>query len=250
MAKLIISERQYKLIVNHIRENANLDPKSKAIVDDILGSLNEGSMDGILAKVQDYAKKGLITATVLSALMAAPQLTQAQKSQIQDYASQSSDMSVYQPAPKAGTVKADNVVSVNIMAEWNEYVKWLKAKGLSGDKRMNHIPFSKQAMATFKQEHPQFNLSYDHVTGIQKAMRRYRDFAIDMFKHNPNGGSPDTTVKKDMSNFMSWVMGTGDDGIAGEYTSQFIFPKKFFEFEKTGKKVDLGYADPALQNKK
>ena len=235
MPKLIITESQYrKILRNQIRENTmQLDAKSQEVVDDILGSLNE-DMNGIIAKVKEYVKKGLMTATVLSALMAAPQLTSAQKQEIKTVASTSTTQKV----------DVNSIVSIKEMSDWNDYVLWLKNKKLSGDKRMNSVEFSKKVMDAYKKEAPSTTVSYDRVVNIQKAIRRYRDYTIDIFRNHPEQGQPTANVKADMSNYMMWVLGTPDDGIAGEYTSQFMFPKKYMKDLDTKKTTTTGYADP------
>lgn len=60
--------------------------KEQEIIDDLLGTLNEGAFDDLLIKAKEYAKKGLLTAGVLAALMASPQLSSAQKAQVKDIA--------------------------------------------------------------------------------------------------------------------------------------------------------------------
>ena len=70
-------------LLKEIAEEKKPTPEEQMVIDDLLGSLQEGTFSNLLAKAKDYAKKGLLTATVLSALMAAPELTSAQKSQIQ-----------------------------------------------------------------------------------------------------------------------------------------------------------------------
>lgn len=61
-------------------------PEEQKVIDDLLGSLQEGMFDTLLTKAKAYAKKGLLTATVLAALMASPSLSSAQKAQIKDVA--------------------------------------------------------------------------------------------------------------------------------------------------------------------
>jgi hypothetical protein len=73
-------------LLKEIQDEKVLDSKEQDVVDDILGSLQEGMFDDVLEKVKNYAKKGLITASVLAALMAAPSLSSAQKSQISNIA--------------------------------------------------------------------------------------------------------------------------------------------------------------------
>lgn len=98
---------------------ATLSDDEQKVVNDILGQLNEeelteGSFNSMLQKVKDYAKKGAITAGVIAALLATPNLTTAQQTQIRDAAkienlsAQSSDyqfgaklVSTYKANPKA-----------------------------------------------------------------------------------------------------------------------------------------------------
>ena len=76
-----------KLTYNsRLQEGTTLKPEEQKVVDDILGSLDEGMFSNVLDKVKSYAKKGLLTATVLTALLGAPNLTQAQKQDIKDVA--------------------------------------------------------------------------------------------------------------------------------------------------------------------
>jgi hypothetical protein len=69
-----------------LSENKELTPEEQKVVDDILNSVNEGMFDDMLEKVKSYAKKGLITAAVLTTLLGAPNLTQAQRQDIKDIA--------------------------------------------------------------------------------------------------------------------------------------------------------------------
>jgi flagellar motor protein MotB len=72
---------------NLIKEEQTLSPEEQRIVDDILKGLDEGVFDNVLQKVKTYAKKGLLTAAVVTALLATPSLTQAQKQDIKQVAS-------------------------------------------------------------------------------------------------------------------------------------------------------------------
>jgi hypothetical protein len=69
-----------------LNENKELTPQEQEVVDDILNSVNEGMFDDMLEKVKKYARRGLITATVLTTLLGTPNLTQAQKQDIKDIA--------------------------------------------------------------------------------------------------------------------------------------------------------------------
>ena len=69
-----------------LNENKELTPEEQEVVDDILNSVNEGMFDDMLEKVKKYARRGLITATVLTTLLGTPNLTQAQRQDIKDVA--------------------------------------------------------------------------------------------------------------------------------------------------------------------
>lgn len=139
-------------LLKEVSENTPT-PDEQKVIDDLLGSLQEGAFDNLLAKAKNYAKKGLLTATVIAALVGSPELTKAQKTQIQGL-------------PKAQTTT--------------------------------------QAPA-------------------------------DM---NPNDPAD---VKNVDSNYMKWVLGTSDDGILGQYTSQFKFPHARLKIDD--KVIQLGLKD-------
>lgn len=143
--------------------------------------------------------------------------------------------------PTSISVPQTKSMDVSILANWNDYVEWLKKNGLSGNKKMNNIAFSKKTMEEYNKENPNSKLTYDMVKPIQTQIKKYRNSVIDYAK----SGKPvnfSFKPKSDYSNFMPWVLGTGEDGINGEFTSQFIFPKKYLRNLNTNTLVDLGYA--------
>ena len=83
MAQLINEAKRFQQLAGILTEAEQITPDQQKIVDDILNTLKEGMFDNMLSKVKEYAKKGLITATMLTTLLAAPNLSSAQKSSIQ-----------------------------------------------------------------------------------------------------------------------------------------------------------------------
>jgi hypothetical protein len=77
----IISEGQYKDQTENIYEAA-LKPEEKAVFDDLVNTLNEG--EGWLDKFKSYAKKGMITLGIISALLGGTALTMNQKQEVAD----------------------------------------------------------------------------------------------------------------------------------------------------------------------
>jgi hypothetical protein len=66
-----------------------LSSQEEKILNDILNemnSLNEADFNSTLEKIKNYVKKGLMTTAVLTALLAAPNFTQAQKAEINNIA--------------------------------------------------------------------------------------------------------------------------------------------------------------------
>jgi len=70
---------------SYMNEN-ELSSDEQEIVDDILNTLNEGMFGDVLDKIKLYAKKGLMTAGIIGALLSAPNFSQAQQQQIKQVA--------------------------------------------------------------------------------------------------------------------------------------------------------------------
>ena len=77
----IITEGQYKEKTENISE-ASLKPEEKQVFDDIVNTLNEG--EGWVEKLKSYAKKGMITLGIISALLGGTALTMDQKQEVVD----------------------------------------------------------------------------------------------------------------------------------------------------------------------
>ena len=88
MKKLVNEEfrRMQKLagLINENEEKINESPSEEKILDDILGSLEEGMFSNVLDKVKKYAKGGLITISILATLLGSTQLTTSQKDEVKD----------------------------------------------------------------------------------------------------------------------------------------------------------------------
>ena len=144
-----------------------------------------------------------------------------------------------QPKPAIQQV-AQKKVGVDTMQQWNNYIMWLKANKLSGDKRMNNVAFSKTTLDAYNKQNPNSTLTYDLVKPIQAQIKAYRQSIIDAHKNGANIKFAQPPGD-DYSGFMPWATGTTEDGINGEYTSQFMFPKTYLVNLNSGAKTDLGY---------
>jgi hypothetical protein len=77
----IITESQYKEQTENIYEMA-LKPEEKSVFDDLVTTINEG--EGWVDKLKSYAKKGMITLGIISALLGGTALTMNQKQEVVD----------------------------------------------------------------------------------------------------------------------------------------------------------------------
>jgi hypothetical protein len=77
----IITESQYKEQTENIYEMA-LKPEEKSVFDDLVTTINEG--EGWVNKLKSYAKKGMITLGIISALLGGTALTMNQKQEVVD----------------------------------------------------------------------------------------------------------------------------------------------------------------------
>lgn len=140
-----------------------------------------------------------------------------------------------------------DTLSPEMMGEWNNFIMWLKSKGLAGNPKMDHIAFSQQAMTAYKQENPDSKISYDIVRPVQTQIKNFRQYSINKIRQGKMDVKPvkDFNLAPDYSNYMDWVNKTTEDGILGQYTSQFMFPKYYITYmtdANRGVTTDMGYS--------
>ena len=77
----IITESEY-IEKNTTIYESSLNSEEKQVFDDIVSTINED--EGFIEKIKSYAKKGLITISILAALLGGSQISQNQKDQVID----------------------------------------------------------------------------------------------------------------------------------------------------------------------
>lgn len=140
-----------------------------------------------------------------------------------------------------------DTLSPEMMEEWNNFILWLRTKGLAGNPKMDHIAFSQQAMTAYKQETPDSKITYDIVRPVQTQIKNFRQYSINKIRQGKMDVKPvkDFNLAPDYSNYMDWVNKTTEDGILGQYTSQFMFPKYYITYmtdANRGVTTDMGYS--------
>lgn len=178
--------------------------------------------------IKDSLKKLGLSAAVIAALMASPQLSQAQKDVVGDLKAQTTMTTTTRTGtdvdginglytsqfsfPKAflknlNTGKVSDLgldgnkalqkvnesgLTIQQMAEWNNYVKWMQSKGFSGNKKMDNIEFSENVLEQYKKENPGFWVKDSNdIKKVQTVLKGYRLYTIGVFKLGV-----DTAIKK------------------------------------------------------
>ena len=191
-----------------------LSPKEQEQYKQALAILQDETLD---EGIKDSLKKLGLSAAVITALMASPQLSAAQKSAVSDLKSQitmtaKSDTSTGTDVdgingyftsqfrfPKAflknlntGKIKDlgykgnealqkinKSGITVTQMAEWNNFVTWMESKGYSGSRQMDHTKFSEDVLKEYKQENPGFWVKGSKdIEKVQECIKGYRDYTI------------------------------------------------------------------------
>tara|TARA_R110000868_G_scaffold91897_1_gene254731 strand:+ start:1892 stop:2563 length:672 start_codon:yes stop_codon:yes gene_type:complete len=104
---------------SRLQEGTTLKPEEQKVVDDILGSLDEGMFDNVLDKVKAYGRKGMLTAAIVTALLATPNLTQAQKQDVKNVAAtemSSHQVDIQKLATNQPTAKATQTQDVQVQS--------------------------------------------------------------------------------------------------------------------------------------
>jgi hypothetical protein len=80
-------------------------------------------------------------------------------------------------------------ITVQQMAEWNNFVGWMDQRGYTKNKNMDHKPYSKNVWEQYKKENPNFWINYtnsdltsDDVRKVQTVMKAYRLYTIAVWK--------------------------------------------------------------------
>ena len=79
-------------------------------------------------------------------------------------------------------------VSVQQMAEWNNFVKWMSSKGYSGSSKMDHTKFSENVLEQYRKENPNFWIKDSNdIKKIQDVIKAYRKYVIAVWKLGEDG---------------------------------------------------------------
>src|SRR6185312_6865089 len=130
-------------------------------------------------------------------------------------------------APKSSP-KIDN----NVRAAWNDYISWLDKKGLKGSPALDHNDLGGKMIDEYRKEHPDTPITREMVVPIQKEFSNYRNWAINQIESGKGAYAPGTN-KDNFLKSLSVV-----DGIPGQMTTSYSFPKSYMNTFENGKLVN------------
>lgn len=172
---------------------------------------------------------------------------------------------VQQAATDYSKWEAKRYVLDKKMEDWNDFTDWLRStkvedladeieterKGsgvLAGNPIMDHEDYSDVVLEVYKDKHPETSITKADVKPIQKQLGNYRDWTIATYIKNgkdTNKKNPiqfNFKVADNYSNYMSFVLKSGEDGIVGINTSRVRFPHEYLTDLDKGTTADLGFA--------
>jgi len=169
-----------------------LSPDEQEQYKQALAILKDDTLD---EGIKDKLKKLGLSAAVIAALLASPQLTQAQKTPLQQLANQPTTTQtvatrtttaidgklgsvtsrfLFPPAflvylntgnveklgiegnPELQRIASENKLTNDEMKSYNEFIKWLDNKGYKGSTKLDHTDFRLKVLNDYVKDHPDF----------------------------------------------------------------------------------------------
>jgi len=249
-------------LLKEVQAEKKLSPKDQEQYKQALAILQDETLD---EGIKDSLKKLGLSAAVIMALMVSPQLTSAQKAIVKDLKPQTTQKVTTVSDTRTGTDvdginglftsqfefptsflknlnsgKIKNLgyegnealqkvneagISVQQMAQWNNFKKWMVSKGYSGTKKMDNIKYSNDVLKEYKQENPGFWVKdTNDIKKVQTVIKAHRLYTIGIWKLGYDGAlkngfnpldikmgeermdpSSPEDVKRVNSNYMPWA---------------------------------------------
>jgi hypothetical protein len=133
----------------------------------------------------------------------------------------------------------DPKVTHQLRKDWNDYTSWLAARGMKGNPALDKNDLGGQMIDKYRKENPGTLVSRDSVKDIQGEFQKYRDWSLAEIKAGRSQFGPQVNE----GNYMKGL--STIDGIAGQRTTSFSFPKSYITTFDNGKNMgteDKGFA--------
>lgn len=145
-------------------------------------------------------------------------------------------------------------VSNKLRKDYNDYLGWLKSKGLQGHPSLDKNDMGGKMIDEYQKVNPSTSVNRAAIVPIQQELSKYRDYSINELRNkravlsdaqNPTGRfvSPNENLDEYMKD-LSQV-----DGIAGQRTTSHSFPPSYMKTFLNGKLQKTEYAGFATAKK-
>lgn len=144
------------------------------------------------------------------------------------------------PTNSKGLIVSSNkpVLSNKNRQDWNEYITWLRSKGLAGNPALDRNGYGIQVLQQYIKQNPKTSLTVDLVQPIQEDFSNYRNYALQQIK----SGKSTFANGVNENNFMQSLSQL--DNYAGSKTTSHIFPREYLTYIENSKPistVDKGF---------
>lgn len=134
-------------------------------------------------------------------------------------------------------------VTHQLRKDWNDYTQWLAARGMKGNPALDKNDLGGQMIDKYRKENPNTLVSRDKIKDIQAEFQKYRDWSLGEIKAGRSQFAPQVNE----SNYMKSL--STIDGIAGQRTTSFSFPKSYITTFDNGKNMGTEEKGFATTNK-
>jgi hypothetical protein len=137
------------------------------------------------------------------------------------------------------------VINNQVRQAFNDYVMWLRGKGMAGKPELDKNGLGKKYLADYIKENPKTILTPDLIAPIQQDLLKYKDYALNQVRL----GKAVFQSGVNADNFMQDL--SPEDGYGGSRTTSHIYPREYLNYLDAQNNLlqtkDLGFA--TTQNK-
>lgn len=127
----------------------------------------------------------------------------------------------------------DVPITNEVRQGWNEYLGWLKGKGLAGNDKLDKDGLGMKMIDEYRKENPNATLTKEMVVPIQKDFRNYRNYTLKQIDEGKAELDPHVGATRE--NFMQGLSIV--DGIPGKMTTSYQFPLSWMRTMNNGKVI-------------
>lgn len=138
-----------------------------------------------------------------------------------------------------GGHEEEKPVTNQMREDFNKYVAWLDKRGMKGHPSLDKNNLGNNMLAKYIKETPGTSLTLDSVIPIQNEFTKYRNWSLDQISQGKAAFGEGVTEENYLRDL------TKVDGIPGQRTTSYTFPKQYLETFVDNKPVgvvDQGFA--------